>query len=99
MNKCSQFQCSHNPDNDTIKKGVNKDLMCALCPICASCGANQWEINDNCDNCLLCESREGYIRRGQPKPMIEVAIKQKNDVEIVKQLIMDKKEIQNGISR
>jgi len=99
MNKCSQFQCSHNPDNDTIKKGVNKDLMSSLCPVCSECFANPHEITEGCQNCLLCESKEGFIRRGQPKPMIEVAIKQKNDVEIVKQLIMDKKVIQNGISR
>lgn len=92
MKKCDQFKCIHNPDNDSILSGVKKELLCALCPICESCSAPQHKITNGCKNCLLCESKEGYIRRGQPKPFLEIGVKQKEDVEIVKQIIINQKQ-------
>ena len=99
FDKCLQEKCSHNPDNDSIPSGMQKDLMCAMCPVCSECGANQWEINEGCDNCLRCEHKEGYIRRGQPKPFIEIGVAETNDVEIVKGLVIDLKQPETGRNR
>lgn len=92
MKECNQFECSYHPDNDKIKQGVAKHFYTALCPVCAECGAEQHQINEGCQNCLLCECREGYIRFGQPKPLAEIVIKHKNDVEIVKEMIVTEKD-------
>jgi len=89
--KCLQEKCSHNPLNIQLK-GMAKDLMCAMCPVCDTCSAPPHEITNGCDNCLLCENRAGYIRRGQPKPFLEIGVKQTEDVEVVKELVVDLKQ-------
>jgi len=88
MKPCDQFKCGHHPDNDEIPQGTQKQFLVAMCPVCAECSAEPHEVTEGCKNCLLCECQEGYIRRGQPKPFLELVIKQKADIEIVKELIV-----------
>lgn len=91
--KCLQEKCSHNPDNDSIPSGMQKDLMCAMCPIC-NCGCEPHMINTGCVECLKCENTPNFIRGGKQKPLVEIEIKQTNDVQIVRELVMKRNEKQ-----
>ena len=88
MKDCDQFKCGHHPDNDEIPRGREKDLMIAMCPICAECSAQPHQINEGCKNCLLCECKEGFIRAGSPKPFLEIMVKEKADFQIIKEMIV-----------
>lgn len=78
--KCMQEKCCHNPDCINITKR-DKSMLTLLCPVCDVCGAPPHLITEGCKNCLLCENKEGYMRKGRPKPLLEIAIPQLNKVE------------------
>ena len=88
--ECLQEKCQHNKNNPQLK-GITKQFIVGLCPVCDACGCESNVVDDDCDNCKICENKEGYIRSGQPKPMFEIGIKHKNDVEIVRELTITEK--------
>lgn len=72
--KCSQTSCSHHPDNDLIPKGRDKDLLCAMCPVC-NCGCQPHIVETECDECNACQNVAGFIR-GQKYMAKEPEIKE-----------------------
>jgi len=62
IEKCGQTSCGHNPDNDSIPKGHQKDMLCAMCPCCAKCGCMPHFINTTCSECVKCETIPNHIR-------------------------------------
>ena len=60
--KCNQTSCQFHPDNDLIPKGMNKNLLISMCPVCAECGEKPHIINSDCQTCLTCENVPDQLR-------------------------------------
>jgi hypothetical protein len=73
-------------------KEPERTMALAMCPVCAECGAQKHKINPDCQTCVNCENREGYLRDRVRGEVVDVMVTHKAFQEIMleKHLGVDK---------